>query len=1052
MLHLVLTRLRRLWALQLALWLGLIAAVGFAGASALIQATGADFEFQTFLTGLGPSGDVIVSERDKEDQSLGSIPQPIVGERDLAAVTDEHYRAFQGVVADRAHGVGGGLLTVSGKWASSSEHAFTTLNGRPYAQRGAPAAVLAAHEGIDSHMTVVATQQPPAGDTAVPIAVTETSAAAIGAKLGDVLCISDLQPQLCVRVVTLWRPISPSDPFLTRQLVADGDMFVPIDLFYQTLAAYPLETITAWARLNVDLVAARRYPAAEALQHVNGFGVAMSVISGSITEQSDLAVQLGGFVVRSSSAQFGTQLMAIQVLGLALLYVAFAAGHVLNQQRQNIAVWRVRGWSSKRVFAALIMESALMAFIALPVGLAIAFILATFVSGAVYHSTLPELRLTDLAVPTGIALAVILALLTLQVLRASNQGLLDVRRQLSRPEPRPWWQWRYLDLGLALLSVPILIQLHAVAGSSLSATDPLATSIPILVLILLSVAALRLLPLLARLADRLGRGLASSMAASQFARQPAHVGAALLLSVSTALGIFAVAYGATEQRNAADRTAYRVGSDILVSTVDRRPAFSDLSSQLQGLQAQSFAYRYTGDLGTQGGPIFDLLAVDPYSMKNVAWSRSDLNPAPLPDLLHKLDLEDRTGILLGGHPKTLTLLVYTSGVLGLNLAANVTDANGQPCDCQFGALGGPGWTQVSAPLSFARPVAYPLRFGGLSFQGAAESEGTVAISDLRVDGTELESFSKSTGWSATDPHGGSLNLPLLGSELVPRQGLSTVTITLARGDGDFILRPPPPNAAIPALASTATMSAFNLIENAPFTAYINGYAVEMIIVGVANNFPTLYQGQGPWIVADLEPLLVGLAQTSPYAVWPNQAWYNVDPAVDSHDLEVARHSFPDANILDRRGLDAAAASDPVRLGLESNLFIGAITALTLGITAFALYFLVVARGRLKEYAVLEGGGMPRALIWRSLFVEQLIVLGFSLGTGVVLGLVLAFVLLPELQLGIELFDIVPATVVTIDARLVLAVLGSVALAALLFSRLGTRVGGHYRLMDELRSL
>ena len=438
-------------------------------------------------------------------------------------------------------------------------------------------------------------------------------------------------------------------------------------------------------------------------------------------------------------------------------------------------------------------------------------------------------------------------------------------------------------------------------------------------------------------------------------------------------------------------------------------------------------------------------------MKEVAWSRPDLNPAPLPDLLHKLDLEDRTGILLGGHPKTLTLWVDTSGVLGLDLVANLTDANGQPCDCQFGALDGPGWTQLGAPVLFAQPVAYPLRFRGLSFQGAAESDGTVAISDLGVDGTELESFSKSTGWSATDPHGGSLNLPLLSSQLVPRQGLSTVTITLARGDGDFILRPPPVVAAIPALASSSTMAAFNLIENAPFTAYINGYAVEMIIVGVANNFPTLYQGQGPWIVADLEPLLVGLAQTSPSAVWPNQAWYNVDLAADSHDLGVAKHSFPNANILDRRGLDAAAASDPVRLGLESNLLIGAITALALGIAAFALYFLVVARGRLKEYAVLEGGGMPRVLIWRSLFVEQLIVLGFSLGTGLVLGLLLAFVLLPSLQLGVELFDIVPATVVTIDARLVLAVLGAVALAALLISRLSTRVGGHYRLMDELRS-
>jgi predicted lysophospholipase L1 biosynthesis ABC-type transport system permease subunit len=205
-------------------------------------------------------------------------------------------------------------------------------------------------------------------------------------------------------------------------------------------------------------------------------------------------------------------------------------------------------------------------------------------------------------------------------------------------------------------------------------------------------------------------------------------------------------------------------------------------------------------------------------------------------------------------------------------------------------------------------------------------------------------------------------------------------------------------------------------------------------------------------VAGLEPLSVGLAQTSPNAVWPNEAWYNVDPAVDRYDLGLAQQRFPNANILDRRELEAAAASDPVRLGLESNLLIGAITALALGIMAFALYFLVVAPGRLKEYAVLEGGGMPRALIWRSLFIEQVIVVGFSLGTGLVLGLLLAFALLPSLQLGTELFDLVPATVVTVDAGLVIAVLGSLALAALLISRFGTRVGGHYRLMDELRSL
>ena len=1035
------TRLRRLWVLQLALWLGLIAAIGFGGGTGLIQATAAAFEFQSFVTGLGANGDVLVSERDKNDPSLLHVANPPVG-----------YRAFQGVVADRAHGVGGGLLTVRGTWVSSSEHYFATINGLPYVHRSAPPAVLAAYDGIDSHMSVVATQQPPGGDTAVPISLTQTSAVAMGVKVGDLLCLGDLQPQLCVRVVTLWLPKNPSDAFLTRQLVVDGDMFVPIDRFYGILATYPKETITAWTRLDVDPAAARSYTAAQALQRANAFAVGLSVISGSIDEQTGLGVRLRAFVERSSSAQFATQLMAIQVVGLALLYIAFASGHVLKQQRQNIAVWRVRGWSSRRVFTALMLESTLMTLIAFPAGLAIAFALATLASRVVYQSMLPNLVLTDFAFPTGVVLVGTLALLAVQVMRASHQELLDVRRQLSRPEPRPWWQWRYVDIGLGLLSIPILIQLQTLAGSSASASDPFTISLPIVILVLLSVAALRLLPLLARLAGRLGRGLASSMAASQFARQPAHPGVALLLTVSCALGVFAAAYAATESRNEADRAAYRVGSDISVLSANQRPAFNDLTAQLKGLQAKSFAYRSTGNLGPPGGPRFDLLAVDPYSVKQVAWSGTGLNSASSPEPLKQLTLNDRSGILLAGHPKVLTLWVNANAAVGLDLVAHVIDANGQPCDCGFGALASAGWTQVSSPLRFARQVAYPIRFQNLSFQGAARVDGIVAISDLRMDGVELESFGTSSGWSKTDPHGGSLNLPLLSSTLVPRNGVPTVAVTLATGDGDFILRPSAHDNGIPALVSTATMSAFNLVENVANTAYINGSAVQLVIVGVTDAFPTLYQGQGPWIVADLEPLLAGLAQTSPRAAWPNQAWYNVDPSADRYDLATAERSLPTANILDRRDLDATAASDPVRLGLEATLWIGAITALGLGITAFALYFLVVSRGRLKEYAVLEGGGLPRALIWRSLFVEQLIVLTFSLGVGLVLGLLLAFALLPQLQLGMELADTVPATVVTIYVPTMIAVLGSVALAALLTGRLGARVGGHYRLMDELRSL
>jgi hypothetical protein len=328
----------------------------------------------------------------------------------------------------------------------------------------------------------------------------------------------------------------------------------------------------------------------------------------------------------------------------------------------------------------------------------------------------------------------------------------------------------------------------------------------------------------------------------------------------------------------------------------------------------------------------------------------------------------------------------------------------------------------------------------------------MAISDLRADGDQVESFNRPIGWTATDPQGGSRSVGLSASTIVPRAGVRTVAFTLARSEGDFVMRPPVNSDAIPAVTSAATLAAFNLSQNVPFTAYVNGSDFSFVVVGMADRFPTLYQEQGPWIVAARDPLLAGLNQPGQPAAWPNEAWYAVDPTADRADLAVAERDVRGASALDRRELVATASRDPLWLGLQSNLLIGVLTALALGIAAFALHFLVVAGGRLKEYAVLEGSGLPRALIWRSLFAEQLIVLVFSLVTGFVLALLLSFAVLPAIRLGTGLFDTVPVTVVTVDIPLVAAVLAIVALAAAVSGRLAGRAGGAYRLMDELRSL
>ena len=97
--QLVLTRLRRRWALSLALWLGMIASIGFARAAAMVQASAADANLQLFLEGLGANGDVTATETDTNDVFLvGQHPNPA-----------QAYTAFKAVVGERAQSLTGGL-------------------------------------------------------------------------------------------------------------------------------------------------------------------------------------------------------------------------------------------------------------------------------------------------------------------------------------------------------------------------------------------------------------------------------------------------------------------------------------------------------------------------------------------------------------------------------------------------------------------------------------------------------------------------------------------------------------------------------------------------------------------------------------------------------------------------------------------------------------------------------------------------------------------------------------------------------------------------------
>ena len=154
----------------------------------------------------------------------------------------------------------------------------------------------------------------------------------------------------------------------------------------------------------------------------------------------------------------------------------------------------------------------------------------------------------------------------------------------------------------------------------------------------------------------------------------------------------------------------------------------------------------------------------------------------------------------------------------------------------------------------------------------------------------------------------------------------------------------------------------------------------------------------------------------------------------------------------RRTLLTTALGDPLRQALQATLTIGFVAALGMAVVGFGLHFLVAARDRHSEYAILQANGMPPRLVQRSLAAEQAVLLLYSVIVGAGLALLMAWTILPSVQVSPDLTDLIPPTVVSFDplaAGLVLALVLVVAFAA---GQLASRLGGRFSLLDELRQL
>jgi FtsX-like permease family protein len=790
----------------------------------------------------------------------------------------------------------------------------------------------------------------------------------------------------------------------------------------------------------------------------------------SLRVESQLPDILAQVDRRTLVSRSGVMLLTIQFAILAGYAIILVAGMLIERRRVEVALLRSRGAGTTHLSAMAFGEALLLAIPAALIApyLAVAVVQAIGTVGPLGDAGIASTATVDddaRIVAALAAAACVVALTIPSVWSGGNPA--GVRARLSRQVGRTLPQRIGIDLVLVALAAIGLWQLR-LYGSPLTANargvlglDPLLIAAPGIGLLAGGILATRIVPRLAEVAERVfskRNGLVASIGARQLARRPLrYTRSALLLMLAAALGTFAAADAATWAASQQSQAAYAAAADLRMTMSD----YTGLPSwvvgpairSIGGVEAATPIVRGPVDVGRaiRGG---QLLALDPATAPGLVNYPDARASATLQAALAKLAAErpQSKAVPIDGRPRLLGLLVDSAIAAdptqtddpnapppqmppawrGIDVTMLLEDGDGRlhRVTSEVAGLTNGAGQRIEVPLTAdvgGRRVAFPgpARLTGveLSFD---TPDGLVGIGTVDVKGVEAtddptgDSGWRGIGWTPatagfhwTDvqsaiaqpyrPPPGSPGRIVFGYDPDQAQPIFSAGSTVLRTSAT-----PSDVETLPAVVGEAFLDASGAKVGDVVAASLSGQPLKLAIIGATPQFPSLDPTK-PFAIVDATTLeqarLTGAGQVLTTGEW----WLKVDPAAAAK-VEVALRADPidAAAVVGRASLARSLASDPVSLGIIGALALGALAALAFASIGFLVSATVTSSERVTEFAILRALGLSVRELSAWVSLENAFLLVFGLLAGSVLGIILAWLVLPFATLTATGEAVVPA--------------------------------------------
>ncbi|MFF9812099.1 FtsX-like permease family protein [Streptomyces sp. NPDC014006] len=918
---------------------------------------------------------------------------------------------------------------------------------------------------------------PRAGTGDVEAALPQAAARRLGLKPGARLTLTDRfgGKAVTVRITGVYRPADAAAPYWRLDDVGgrgvkktDFTTYGPLladprVLTGATVSAGPSAWVVSadFSTLTTTRIDALRSSAARAGAAVRS----APALAGSTTAVTSLPGVLDG-IERSLLVSRSTLLIVALLLALLAACALLLVARLLSAERAaETRLLLARGASRARLAVLAALEALLPAVPAALCAPLLAGPLTRLLAAQgplariglrldVPAAGRPQVWLVAAGVALGCALAVTVPALSATGARAGRARALPGALRAGA------------DLGLLAIAGLAYWQLAtraAVSGDRTGALgiDPLLVAAPALALLAGTVLTLRLLPPVARLAERRatgGRGLTAALAGWQFSRRPMRgAGPMLLLVLAVALGMLAIGQGASWDRSQQDQADFRAGAPVrLTAAGDAGPARTEQLAALHDVTSAAPAVRTA--LPLSDNRTATVLALDTAHAADTLLLRHDLAGRPVRPLLAGLaPAQPSAGVAVPAGTARLRLtatLNSSDPEGGADVTLTLQDRWGVPYQLPSGRLPADGRPHPLTPdLGGARG---PLALTGVQLviaqpTGRAEQHRLTldALTATAADGTGRR-LPLPSAWTAVSRADGTVAGPD-DSSIPSRPRLtSTAPPTLVYSTGHLpagdrwlsaavtvrlrIAQPPAPE--VTGVATDRFLAATGARTGQRVDAVFGGQSVPVRIVRTVRELPTTGDTEGGGaLLVDLRTVDRVLQARYGASVTPTEWWLATNAPAE---VAAAVRAWPDidpSQVMVRAEIAEELRDDPFGAGPEAAFAAAAAVAAALAAVGFAVSAAGALRERDAEFAVLRALGTPRRRLARMIAAEHGVLVVLALAVGAALGAVLTRAVIPLILLTAQATRPLPEVLVQLPAGQVAVLLAAVAVVPLAVSLL-----------------